>query len=142
MLNAIISDVEKFAKPHKLELFSIEWEKWLKKDNDISLEPKKPIAANGSNNIKKLLKAANDFNKLADMNSAKHRIIQLINGHVGYIVGLIEKGQVDKAKEYLDVIRPQGWERNAERNIDKLYEQIVKELSEKLAPEDFQAIGL
>jgi len=141
IFNTIIEDVQKFAKPHKLERFNEEWEKWLKRESGISLEPEVPVAV--ATNIQNLLKTAAYIEKSADnMMTAKVRVARLIDSHIGHIVGLVEKGQLDKAKEYLEVIRPQGWEQNAERNIDKLYEQVVKGLSEKLEPEAFQAIGL
>lgn len=102
-----------------------------------------PFVANSSTNIQNLLKAAAYIEKSADhVNSAKVRLARLIDSHVGHIVGLIDSGQADKAKEYLDVIRPQGWEQNADRNIDKLYEQVVRGLAEKLDPEAFQSLGL
>jgi hypothetical protein len=98
---------------------------------------------NSSTNVQNLLKAAIYIEKSADhVNSAKVRLARLIDSHIGHIVGLIDRGQADKAKEYLDVIRPQGWEQNADRNIDKLYEQVVRGLAEKLDPEAFQSLGL
>ncbi|MCK9567631.1 hypothetical protein M0R72_01615 [Candidatus Pacearchaeota archaeon] len=146
IFNAIIADVQKFTKPHKLERFAVEWEKWLKRDSEISLDPEvveESSIVNSSTNIQNLLNAAAHLEKSADnMNVAKARLAQLINSHVNHIAGLIDRGQSDEAKEYLDVIRPQGWEKNTERNIDKLYEQVVKGLAEKLNPEAFQALGL
>jgi hypothetical protein len=137
----ILSDIESFAKPHKLERFKDEWAKLLGKDTDISLESKPSVAV--ASNIQNLLKAASYIEKTAnDMVAAKIRLARLVDGHVGHIVGLIGKGQPDKAKEYLEVIRPRGWEQNAERNIDKLYEQVIRGLSEKLEPAAFQALGL
>jgi hypothetical protein len=93
--------------------------------------------------VKKEIQKPLNIQKSADnMMAAKVRLARLIDSHVGHIVGLIDRGQPEKAKEYLDVIRPHGWEQNAERNIDKLYEQVVKGLAEKLGPEAFQALGL
>lgn len=84
----------------------------------------------------------NSLVKSADNIGAKVRLARLVDSHVGHIVGLVNKGDVAQAKEYLEVIRPQGWEANNERNVDKLYELVVRGLSEKLDPEAFQALGL
>ena len=83
----------------------------------------------------------NSLVKSADIGT-KVRLARLVDSHVGHIVGLVNKGDVAQAKEYLEVIRPQGWEANNERNVDKLYELVVRGLSEKLDPEAFQALGL
>ncbi len=72
----------------------------------------------------------------------KTKLVRLIESHIQHIISLVNKGDIPQAKEYLDVIRPKGWENNAERNIDKFYEQIIKGLSEKLEPDAFQALGL
>ena len=142
IFSTIISDVQKFTKPNKLQTFSEEWGKWLSRDSGISLETEQvPVAV--ATNIQNLLKVAAHIEKSADnMTTAKVRLVRLIDSHIGHIIGLIERGKPDQAKEYLEVIRPQGWEQNAERNVDKLYEQVVRGLAEKLDPEAFQALGL
>jgi len=88
------------------------------------------------------LAVAEYIEKSADSIGAKMRLARLVDGHVGHIVSLINNNEINKAKEYLDVIRPQGWEQNAERNIDKLFELVVRGLAEKLESEAFQALGL
>jgi hypothetical protein len=148
ILNEIIADIKRFTKPQKLKLFATEWENWMNRDKGITFEPTQlpepeiGIAVS-SNNIQNLLKVATYLEKSADnINLAKIKVLRLINSHIGHIINLIESGNTEKAKEYLEVIRPHGWEKNTERNIDKLYEQVIKGLAEKLKPEDFQALGL
>jgi hypothetical protein len=137
IFKTIISDIQKFTKPHKLERFKAEWIKWLQRDNGIEFESIPSAVANS--NIQKLLKMALS---ISENNTIENKIIRLINSHVEHIVGLIERNKIEQAKEYLDIIRPIGWEDNAERNVDKVYEMVVRKLSEKLNPEAFQAIGL
>ena len=112
----------------------------LSNNNYISLVKK---YSKKSSNVDNLLKIAEYIQKSADGNIAtKIRLARLIDSHIGHIIGLIQRGNPDKAKEYIEVIRPQGWEMNNERNVDKLYEQVIKGLAEKLPPEEFQALGL
>jgi hypothetical protein len=137
VVNFYLDDLGRETKPDKFEGFMVEWNKWCSKDSGMNLPERKTASIN------RLLKAAEYIQKSADGNVAtKIRLARLIESHIGHIIGLIQKGSLDKAKEYLEVIRPEGWERNNERNVDKLYEQVIKGLAEKLPPEEFQALGL
>ncbi len=91
-------------------------------------------------NILDLLKVAKYIEDRND--TTKSKLIRLIESHIQHIIGLVNRGNIPQAKEYLKVIRPRGWENNAERNVDKFYEQVIRGLSEKLEPEAFQALGL
>ena len=136
VINFYLDDLGRETKPVKFEGFMREWNKWCSRDSDI---PQSRTASS----VDKLLKVAKYIQKSADGNvAAKIRLARLIDSHIGHIIGLIQKGSPDKAKEYLEVIRPQGWEKNDERNVDKLYEQVIRGLAEKLPPEAFQALGL
>jgi hypothetical protein len=135
ILDFYLNDLAEGTKPSKFEQFMIEWERF-------SGSSKENSKYKSASNIDNLLKAAAYFDKFADNAGAKARIAKLIDSHVQHIVGLINRGDVSKAKEYIDVIRPDGWENNTERNIDKIYEEIVRELAENLEPEAFQALGL
>lgn len=140
IFRTILEDIQRFSKPHKLEPFTKEWKKWLQRDKGIDLTP---AAAKSASNIQNLLKLAAYIEKSADnIDFFKNKLVRLINNHIGHIIELIERGKADKAKEYLSIIRPLGWEDNAERTVDKLYEQVVRGLAEKLEPTDFQALGL
>jgi hypothetical protein len=95
-----------------------------------------------SKNIISLLKLAKYIQKSADSGNVKNKLVRLIDSHTNHILGLINRNNINGAKEYLEAIRPQDWERNLERNVDKIYDQVVKVLAEKLEPEIFQALGL
>jgi hypothetical protein len=95
-----------------------------------------------SKNVIKLLRVAKYIQKSADIGNIKHQVIRLIDSHANHVIGLISRNNINGAKEYLEAIRPQDWERNLERNVDKIYEQVIRVLAEKLEPEIFQALGL
>ena len=134
VLDYYLSDLQQGTKPYKFAKFITEWQKWTGKN-----EYAQPRVAS---NIDSLMKAAKYIEKSADNIGTKVRLARLVDSHIGHIVGLVNKGDVAQAKEYLEVIRPQGWEANNERNVDKLYELVVRGLAEKLDPEAFQVLGL
>jgi hypothetical protein len=140
IVNFYLNDLGHETRPDKFEGFIKEWNKWCSRDSGVDVNvPQRRIASN----IDRLLKVADHIQKSTDGNvAAKIRLARLIDSHIGHIIGLIQRGSPDKAKEYLEIIRPKGWERNDERDVDKLYEQVVRGLAEKLPPEEFQALGL
>jgi len=132
--NIYLDDLRRETKPTKFEAFMKEWSKWRSK---LYQEPIQQTASS----INRLLKLAEYIQNSSD-GAAKVRLARLIDSHIGHIIGLIQRGSDDKAKEYLEIIRPKGWERNDERDVDKLYEQVIRGLAEKLPPEAFKALGL
>jgi len=132
--NIYLDDLRRETKPTKFEAFMKEWSKWRSK---LYQEPIQQTASS----INRLLKLADYIQNSSD-GAAKVRLARLIDSHIGHIIGLIQRGSDDKAKEYLEIIRPKGWERNDERDVDKLYEQVIRGLAEKLPPEAFKALGL
>jgi hypothetical protein len=140
VVNFYLDDLGRETKPAKFQAFMNEWNKWCSRDSGVNISvPQRRTASN----IDRLLKVADYIQSSSDGNTAaKVRLARLIDSHIGHIIGLIQRGSDDKAKEYLEIIRPKGWEKNDERDVDKLYEQVIRGLSEKLPPEAFQALGL
>jgi hypothetical protein len=149
IFNFIIDSLSSETKPDQFKPFKNEWDKWCQREegrnlvepNDgiIELADEDLIPATGSDSLKNLLKVATYIQKSA---ITTDKVAQLISGHVQHVVSLINDNKMADAQEYIDVIRPSGWEKGQERSVDKIFELVVRELAKILKPEVYKAIGL
>lgn len=149
IFNFVIDALSSETKKDQFLGFKNEWDKWCQReegrnlvepdDGVIELSDDDLIPATGSESIKNLLKVAEYIQKSA-LNT--DNVAKLINGHVQHVVSLIKENKIPEAQEYINVIRPSGWEKNQERSVDKVFELVVRELAKILKPEVYSAIGL
>lgn len=128
-----LEELHRETKPNKFTLFL----KLLDSALDIQAEIKDKTASNITN----LLSVAEYIEKSADNMSKKIHLARLIDSHIEYIINLLNKNP-GKAREYIEAIKPQKWELGRESTEDKIYENVVRGLSERLDPEQYQSLGL
>lgn len=104
ILNFMLEDLQKETKPAKFTVFSEQWEKWCACDSGVDLAPDHLQLRSASDSVKRLLKVA-DHLVGADVGK-KVQQARIVDAHIEHIIMLIRSGQADKAREYLDAIKP------------------------------------
>jgi hypothetical protein len=104
ILNFMLEELQHETKPAKFTVFSEQWEKWCARDNGVDLAPDHLQLRSSSDNVKRLLKVADHL--IGTDVGRKVQQARIVDAHVEHIVTLFRSGQPDKAREYLEAIKP------------------------------------